>query len=144
MQLQKRTCKPTAISMRFIPATRRDWISTYKNGNFEQQFRYRAGALSLKTKWVVKSAFYSRNVLLFVLLLWTTRKCNTWMLRKTLSPVFSEDKSLSLQFQHTSESPLATSFRGFSEFPPSLSSFVARPTCNYCASAVAIILPKLS
>jgi len=36
--------------MQFIAVTRRDWISTYKNGNFEQQSRCRAGALSLNTK----------------------------------------------------------------------------------------------
>lgn len=37
--------------MQFSAAAGRDWISTYKNGNFEQQFCHRAGAHTLVTKW---------------------------------------------------------------------------------------------
>ena len=40
--------------MRFIAPTRYESITSYKNRIFDQQFRYRAGVLSLNAKWVVK------------------------------------------------------------------------------------------
>lgn len=95
--------------MRFVATTRRDWISTKENGNFEQQFSY--SGLFVNTKRVVKMFF-----------LLSKRFCSFFCFCKRLLNVlhgFRGKRSMKTKASG------CTALRGFSEFILSFSSLLA-------------------